>query len=212
MLSIDHQTVPLSETLYIAFRLAFLETLERIALAEQIGVGDRSFGYLTQVPFLRNTRPAVQLDELLVTWSRHQACEIHESTLVDQSVLYAACETAVQVVRTDPMSARRILNSGPVPCRVDVNGALADRLQQAHLSCTRKGDFLLLSQFQDIPPAEAATLKREYGIDDETTECMFELLSRYRVSPLMAERARGLLTPNEIRQVFGTLRLAAAAT
>ncbi|MCA9080915.1 MAG: hypothetical protein KDA58_10180 [Planctomycetaceae bacterium] len=208
MLTIADTTVPPGETLYIAFRLAFMDTLERIALADQLGVAERSFGYLTQVPFLRNVVPPVQLDEMLLTWSRHMACEVHQANLVDESILYAACETAAQVVRTDPQSARRLLQEGPSPCFAEVNAALADRLQKLHLSCAHEGHFLLLSQFQDIPPHEADELKSRYGLTPYADECMFDLLGRFRVSPQIAERARGLLTPKEVRQMFGILRLA----
>lgn len=206
MLSIANKTLPASDALYMAFRISLLETMERIALAEQLDVSDRSFGYLTQVPFLKNVHPGVQLDQLLLTWSRQMTCEVHSATLVDESVLYAVCETASQVIRTDRQSARRIMKSGPHPCDIQPDFKLADQLQQLHLGFSDEGHFLLISQFLDIPPLEADDLKRQFGIEPSDCECMFELVGRYRVSPLLAERARGLLTSAEIRELFGVLR------
>ncbi|MCA9029210.1 MAG: hypothetical protein KDA69_06890 [Planctomycetaceae bacterium] len=206
MLSISSQSVAPSELLYSAFRIAFLDTLERIALADQLNVSDRSFGYLTQVPYLRNVHPGVQLDQLLLTWSRQMSCEVHEATMVDEAVLYAACETAAQVIRTDAISARRILRTGPITAKAVCDQRMAEEIQRLHLNVVGEGSFLLLSQFLDIPPEECTSLKAEYGIQEGAADCMFELLAQYRVSPLIAERARGLLTPAEVREVFSVLR------
>lgn len=206
MLSINAKVLPASDLLYAAFRLALLDTLERIALAEQLEVSDRPFGYLTQVPFLRDVHPGVQLDQLLLTWSRQMTCEVQTADLLDEAVLYAICESAAQIIRCDRQAAARILKSGPFPCSMVIGSQLADSIQKLHLQYTGEGNFLLLSQFLDIPPEESARLKLEYGIGPEFTDSMFDILARYRVSPLLAERSRGLLTPAEVRELFGVLR------
>lgn len=207
MLSINAQTVPADELLYIAFRLAFLDTMERMSLAQQLDVSDRCFGYLTQVPFLRNVHPGVQLEQLLYTWNRHAAAGLHRASLCDEAIIYSACETAALVVRTDRLTARRILQQGPRSCVVPCDSALADRLQQFHLQYVAQGHFLLLSQFLDLPPQEANRLKQEFGVEATEIDYLFDLLGRYRVSPLLAEWARGLLTTVELRNLLGQLRV-----
>jgi hypothetical protein len=206
MLSISDRIVPAGETVYAAFRLAFLDTMERIALAEQLDVGDRSFGYLTQVPFLKNVHPGVQLEQLLRTWAKHLGAEVHPANLCEEAVLYSVCETAAQVIRTDRQTARRVLSSGPVSCTTTCDLAFADHIQKFHVNLIREGHFLLLSQFQDIPPREAERLKRDYGLNSQNTDCLFDLLGRYRVSPLLTEWTRGLITANELRDLLAILR------
>ena len=67
-----------------------------------------------------------------------------------------------------------------------------------HLDLANEGDFLLISQFQDIPPDEARPLKRKFQLDEEACEVMFDLLARWYVSQDFASRVSGLLTPSEI--------------
>ena len=89
MLAICTDTLPQTCLSYLAFRLSFLETLERIAMARQIGDDELDcFGYLTEVPFLRSVPPHVQLDLLAETWSKHVACERIDADLVDEAVIY----------------------------------------------------------------------------------------------------------------------------
>jgi hypothetical protein len=198
MLTIASSPVADTDIAYAAFRIAFLETLERATLAAQMGEPANLYGYLTEVPFLRGVAPQVQLDVLLATWAKHLSAEEFEADLVDESVLYAACETSARVIRGEQQLTSRWLAKGPRPVDLMVDGNLADRIQGLHLEMTNDGDFLLISQFQDIPPDEARVLKSRFDLEDSACEVLFDLLGRWHVSPEFSQRGAGLITSREM--------------
>ena len=101
MLTISTDTLPQSSLSYVAFRVAFLETLERMTLAQQMGAHEAEcLGFLTEVPFLKATAPHVQLDALAETWCKHMSDDPFDATLVDEAVVYAVCETASRIVES----------------------------------------------------------------------------------------------------------------
>jgi hypothetical protein len=207
MLTICNERLPDDALVYAAFRLAACDTLERMVLNEQVFESRAEvFGFLTEVPFLKNVPPQVQLDQLAATWSRHLAEELLPATLVDESVIYAVCETASRLIQSDPVSSHRILKAGPRGFDRPVDPHLAQQIQALHLDLANEGDFLLISQFQDIPPDEARPLKRKFQLDESACEAMFELLSRWYVSPAFAGRAGGLLDPAEITRAIELFR------
>src|SRR6185503_8172225 len=111
MLTICNEPLPVSETVYVAFRLACCDTLERMVLADQVeDPAEPAFGCLTQVPFLRQVPPHVQLDVVVETWRKHTSSETIAADLLDESVIYAVCETASQLVASDPTTALRLLS------------------------------------------------------------------------------------------------------
>jgi len=209
MLNIAPHSLARTELTYIAFRLACLDTRERLELAVQLDLcPERNFGFLTEVPFLRNVPAQVQLDLLMDTWARHITPVLQPANLLDEGVVYAACETAARLIRTEPDVARRFLNRGPIHCSSILNGQLADQLQQLHLKFSHEGLFLLLSQFQDISPLEAVPLKRDHGISETATDCLFDVLGRWYISPELLTRANGLLTRVETEQMGSLLNAA----
>ncbi len=206
MLTVCDTHVPQIDIAYIAFRVAFFDTLERIALADQVGLtGDRCFGYLTEVPFLRSVPPQVQLDYLLETWNRHIDIDRHQATLADESVIYAVCETAARIVSVDPQTARRYMRSGPREVYHDFDPHLASTLQAFHVNLPNEGDFLLISQFQDMPPDEALKVKKKFGISIPACEVMFDMLSRWHISLEFAKNVDGLLSQTELSRALVTL-------
>ena len=209
MLNAASQTLARTELTYIAFRLACLDTRERLELAVQLDLcPERNFGFLTEVPFLRNVPAQIQLDLLLETWSRHLTPIPQPASLLDESVVYAACETAARLIRTEPDVARRFLHRGPVQCGSLLDIHLADQLQHLHLSFAQEGLFLLLSQFQDIPPLEAVPLKRDHGLQDDAADCLFDVLGRWYLTPQVLTHATGLLTRVETEQMGVLLQAA----
>jgi hypothetical protein len=213
MLALAAKTLPRTELVYIAFRLACLDTRERLELAVQLDLcPERNFGFLTEVPFLRNVPAQVQLDLLMETWERHVTPLAQQATLLDESVLYAACETAARLIRSEPDVARRFLSRGPIQCTAELNDACADSLQKLHLAFAHEGLFLLLSQFQDIPPAEAARLKQHHGLAEDACDCLFDVLGRWNVSAQLLARSRDLLTRVEAEQLGSLLNAARCAS
>lgn len=205
MIKFDTKQLPYSERLYIALRISFLETQERLALAEQLELqSHRSFGYLTQVPFLKSVPAQVQLDLLLDLWDRHLAKETYAATYLDEAIVYAACETAANLIRCEPQHAQRLLDTGPLPTSATVDQSLADQTQQLHLKFTGDGHFLLISQFQDLSPEEAAVEKEKFGMIRGRCDSLFDALGRWYVGRDFGVRAAGLLTDQEIEHL-GTL-------
>ncbi|MFQ5734017.1 MAG: hypothetical protein ACE5KM_18925 [Planctomycetaceae bacterium] len=199
MLTISTDTLPQTGLSYVAFRVAFQETLERIVLAKQISDGKADcFGYLTEVPFLKAVAPHVQLDLLAETWAKHVSEEPFDATLVDESVVYAACETAARIADEEPEEFDRLLKGGPLDVDFAADNILASELRNLHLSLPSEGDFLLISQFEDLPPDVAGERKHEFGIEDAKLAPMFEVLGLWTMSADFLSRVDGLLNDREI--------------
>jgi hypothetical protein len=199
MLAIQTDTLPQTGLSYFAFRIAFQETLERICLAQQVGnYTAECFGFLTEVPFLRAVPPHVQLDLLAETWCKHASTEKFVANLVDESVIYAACETSARIVEQEPHVIIRYLAGGPQHVTAKADGLLAGELRALHLNLASDGDFLMISQFEDMPPSEAAESKRQFGLDDNRFEVMFDVLGRWAMSHSFLQNLCGLMTKEEI--------------
>ncbi|MGC1273068.1 MAG: hypothetical protein WBC44_05130 [Planctomycetaceae bacterium] len=206
MLTISNDTLPQSTLCYLAFRIAFRETLERIALADQIESDPHeTFGFLTEVPFLRTVPAHVQLDLLAATWARHVACETVEADLVDEAVLYAVCETSAQVVESDPDVIESYLVGGPHEFLPTIESMLASEFRGLHLNLASEGDFLLVSQFEDLPPDEATPLKAKFGLTEAKLQPMFDVLGRWYLSPEFLGNLTGLLTGREVLKTVRVL-------
>lgn len=208
MLTICDDKLPQSALTYAAFRIAFWDSMERVALADQIGLGrSQPFGFLTEVPFLRNTAPHVQLDVLLDTWQRHFDQQPCEASLLDESVVYACCETSARIIEREPLVAQRFLKGGPLQIRRAIDRSLAKSVQALHLNLSNEGDFLLISQFQDMPPDEARDMKEKFGLNEDYLQPMFDVLGRWHASSAFPDNAIGLLSGDEISRVLMLLRL-----
>lgn len=206
MLTISNDVLPQSSLSYLAFRVAFRETLERIALADQVGCDPHeAFGFLTEVPFLRAVPAHVQLDLLAATWAKHAANESVAADLVDEAVLYAVCETSARVVETEPEVLEDFLTGGPLDVLPLGDTELAGELRSLHLNLASEGDFLLVSQFEDLPPDEAVPLKAKFGLTEEKVQPMFDVLSRWYLSPEFLGNLSGLLTGREVLKAVRVL-------
>ncbi len=207
MLAIASDILPQTSLSYVAFRIAFCETLERITLARQVGGRIEGFGFLTEVPFLGAVPPRVQLDLLAETWAKHRSDAPEEATLLDESVIYAICETASQLAEHQPNAVRGFLRGGPMDVDLRIDHQLARELQGLHLNLSNAGDFLMISQFEDIPPDEARPLKAQFGMEEDRLEVMFEVLGRWHPSPECLGNLQGLLLPREIQRASVVLDL-----
>jgi len=197
MLSVSGDHIPSSGLVYLAFRIAFQETLERIVLARQFDDANEEFGYLTEVPFLTGVPPHVQIDLLAETWHRHMDRRQHAATLIDESIFFAVCETAARVAEEDVSIIQHSLLTGPLQVTVQVDSFLPGELRNLHLSLANTGDFLLVSQFEDMPPDDAAAFRSQFNLDESRTGVLYEALGRWHVAPRLAERLDGLITERE---------------
>lgn len=206
MLTISCDTLPNTCLSYVAFRVSFLETLERIVLSRQNGDDAwGSFGYLTEVPFLSKVPPRVQLDLLAETWHRHVSRERVEASLVDESVVYSVCERTAYLAENDADFVLRCLENGPAAVAIGVDRFFAAELRSLHLSLSNDGDFLLISQFEDMHPDEARPLKQQFRLDESRLDAMFEVLGRWHLSPGFFRNTDGLLSEREMARVAAIL-------
>ena len=207
MLTICNDNLPNNTLSYLAFRVACLDTLERMVLARQFDADfTDGFGFLTEVPFLRAVPPQVQLDLLSETWHKHSRREQVAGDLLDESVIFGACETAARAAEQDLTQLRTWVQSGPRRMSVSSKPGLAEKLRRLNLSLPNEGDFLLISQFEDLPPFEALRLKAEFGLEPRQCEPLFEALGRWHVTPGFAGRLTGLLTDREIAQTVAAVK------
>jgi hypothetical protein len=202
MLTLSADILPRTDLTYLAFRAAFMETLERIVLSRQVSVcGEWVFGYLTEVPVLTQVAPQVQLDLLLDTWQRHVRTTEYEATLLDEAIVFSVCETAARLLRNDRPTFKRIATTGPQPWRGKLGLPLVNKLVDLHTSLTRDADFLLIGQFLDLPPREAKLLKQEFGLHPRDAEPLFDALGRWGVRGDFEARGSELLTAQEAATV-----------
>ena len=110
----DEVRLPQSDLAYVGFRLAVLDTLCQMDICQGLDdEDDVPFGYLIEVPFLAQVAPVVQVDLLADVWSRHRAATLHEASLLDAAVVYAAFRTASRVIHDERKLARLWLKAGP---------------------------------------------------------------------------------------------------
>lgn len=165
------------------------------------------FGYLCEVPFLQEVSPAVQLDLLASTWQKHLSREEHLATLVEESVIYSACETTSRLIDKDPESVIRYLGGGPIDLTFPIDANLAKELRLLYLELPNDGDFLLVNQFLDFDPEESNEQKIQMGVDPAKLEPLFDVLGRWNASPDMTANLKGLLTNAECARVATMLRI-----
>jgi|TARA_B100000809_G_scaffold132750_1_gene130528 hypothetical protein len=203
MLTICSDPLPRTDLTYAAFRASFHETLERLVLARQFDSDPwQNFGFLTQVPFLKSVPPQVQLDLLSETWHRHVCSETHVASLVDEAVIFAACEAGARMARVNCDEFTEVLEQGPQRLIRGVDDGLAEAMKQLHMALDCEGDFLVISQFEDLPPDEARQLKEELCLEQERLDELFAVLGRWNVTPGFAGRLEGLLSRTEIRRAL----------
>ncbi|WP_373649546.1 hypothetical protein [Schlesneria sp. DSM 10557] len=206
MLKICQSPLPQSTLSYVAFRVAFRQTFDEIlAQHEAVGTSDNSRGYLREVSFLQEVAPAVQLELLASTWHKHVSREIHQSDLVDESVIYAACETTARLVESRREYVIEALAGGPLDLTLPLDAYFARELRLLYLELPSQGDFLLVNQFLDLDPEMAIDCKLQMGIDPQRMTPLFDALGRWRISPQMSKWLRGLLTQTETALVTSNL-------
>lgn len=208
MLKISQSPLPQTLLSYVAFRVAFRETFNTLALNKRcLSEHEVPYGYLCEVPFLREVAPAVQLDLLASTWNKHLSREVHQADLVEESVIYAACEMTSRMVESDPETVVKLLGGGPLDLTIPLDAYLARELRLLYLELPNDGDFLLISQFLDLPPDDAMDQKLQMGVDPNRIGPMFDVLARWNPSPELTTWVRGLLTESEAARVANILRV-----
>ena len=209
MLIICADTVPQSKLTYLAFRLAAFETFKLIEFAQQSGQDFRDpYGYLTEVPFLREVAPQVQLSVLAETWAKLNSPRREHATLVDESVLYAVCETSARMLEQIPELFHSFTETGPVRFPSPPDKTSINELRAIHLDLANEGDFLLVSQFLDLDPTEAGNYKKQFRMSDQYLEPLFDVVGRWHISADTRSRFAGLFNNEELDELMPILKTA----
>jgi hypothetical protein len=199
----DEVRLPQNDLAYVGFRLAALDTLCQMDICH--GSGDEEiYGYLVEVPLLEQVAPAVQVDLLADAWRRHRAPELHEASLLDAAVVYAAFCTGGRVVNDEFEVAEAWLKASPRPVRKRLGSRTAERLQHLFFGFWDDDDFLSLSELQDLAPEHARRVRELMRWPNETIQEMEEVLTRWRASAAVLANLERLLTTKEI-QGYGRL-------
>ncbi len=209
MLTICTDILPQNSLSYLAFRLACLETLTLMEFSRQVPAHTVDpFGYLTEVPFLREVAPQVQIALLADTWTKHRSKRKFRANLVDEAVVFAACETSARIIDQLPELVPAFLEGGPCDIEAAVDQVLSAELRGLHLQLANEGDFLLVSQLQDLPPEEASEFKQQFKLNDHYLQPLFDVLGQWHVPPEVPRRLTGLLEADELGEYLPLLKLA----
>lgn len=213
MLIICADTVPQTKLSYLAFRLAAFETFKLIEFAQQSGQEFRDpYGFLTEVPFLREVAPQVQISLLAQTWAKLNSPFREHATLVDESVLYAVCETAARMLEQIPELFHSFTETGPVKFLTLPDKTTVHELRAIHLDLANEGDFLLVSQFLDLDPVEASNYKKQFRMSEQYLEPLFDVLGQWQIPADTATRLHGLFHEDELAELMPILKTATSGT
>jgi hypothetical protein len=203
----DTVRLPQNGLAYLAFRLALQETLTDIELYRDLEEEpDVPTGYLSEVPFLEQVPLPVQVDLLAETWAKHRKPDLIEASLLDAAIVYAACQTSGRIINDMPEVVVAWLQGGPRKVSPKIIKRAPHHLEDLFEDFWDDQDFLLIEEFQDLPPDHARQLKEILRLPDEMIEPMYAALERWNVSPLVAGNLVGLLTDAEIMEVLPLLR------
>ena len=171
--------LPRNDLAYLAFRIAVQETLSDIELHLDLEEEpDPPVGYLTEVPFLEQVPLPVQVDLLADAWARHRKPDLIEASLLDAAVVYASCITAGRVIDDMPEVALVMLHNGPRKVDPRIIRRASHRLEKMFERFWDDRDFLLIEEFQDLPPDHAQRIKDLLRLPDEEVEPMYAALER----------------------------------
>ena len=195
-----------SDLVYLAFRLAVEDTLSDIELQQDLDDGlDFPLGFLTEVPILEQVPLHVQVDLLAETWNRHRRNQLIEASLLDAAVVFAAFQTAKRIIHDVPEIVLPFLAEGPRNLDPQIIRRADRRLDTIFDDFWDDYDFLMIEEFQDLPPDQARAVKSLMNIPDEAIQPLYDALGRWHVSPNVGANLAGLLTEQEIADTMPLL-------
>jgi hypothetical protein len=168
---------------------------------------DEPSGFVAEVPVVAQVAPAVQVDLLADTWTRHQDTVLHEATLLDAAVIYAAFMTAGRIIHDQPTLVRNWLKRGPRKVCSRVTDQTPEHLLELFFDFWDFIDFLSMSALQDLAPEHAQSVREVMGLSEEDIEQMEQALAKGRASRAVLANLTGLLTKEEINGYSRVLRV-----
>ena len=184
---------------YVAFRVAALSTFERLS-EERPEPDSDDLGYLSELPLLREAAPQVQLELLSRTWKKGCDSKLYPPTIVDECVLHAAFERTVNLILSEPNTAKRFLSNGFHVIDTTDFTWLPVRMRTLQLTLP------LPSSVEAAQVAESVESAREHGykgvpVGPTPRDQLFEVLGRWRVNRNLAWSFEGLLLKSEIIEI-----------
>lgn len=184
---------------HAAFRLCALNALDQLRRF----VADpelRDFGYLSELPLLRETAPQVQLDLLAGVWKKGCDAKLYPPSIVDECVLHTVFERAVALILTQPVAAQGVLSGGIHPVAPEDFTWLPVRMRTLQLTLPLPTSIRAAQVVESVESARGGGYN---GVPAGPTprDQLFEVLGRWRVNRNLAWSFDGLLTTSEILEM-----------
>lgn len=184
---------------HLAFRVSALNAFD---LLKQTAADPtlRDYGYLSELPLTREVAPQVQLDLLSKTWRKGCDAKLYPPTIVDECVLHCTFERCVQLVLTEPHTAKEFLTSGLKPIDPDELTWLPVRMRTLQLTLPLPTS---VEAAQTVESVESGRAQGYNGIPvgPVPRDQLFELLGRWQVNRNLAWSFEGLLTTSEMLEM-----------
>lgn len=205
MLHQQKQTSVSSDAIYLAFRAAFVTTLDFLFNEFQDSTTSRSGltkGFLERLPLMAGCAPQVQLECLLQAWGKLQLGASDEFTEIDQCVCYcAAAELAELGALEDSRRIEQAVAGPRMTERVD-SLWLASKLRTMQITWPFEQDCAVTlrdGNFLDADLDAAPNVVLQFS----TSSQMLNLSGRWHVSPTLLSNAEGLAKHDELRKMTG---------
>lgn len=189
-----------SHLTYIAFRVAALHTFERLQLVQSGDMELDDFGYLSELPVLRQTAAQVQLELLAETWKKGCDARLYPPTILDECVLHSAFERSVRCLLSEPDTVKGFISVGPKPFPVSDIVWLPVRLRTLHLTLPLPAS-VSAAQTAEIVESGRSGGYNEVPVGPTPRDQLFEVLGRWRVNRNLAWGFQDLLTTTEILDI-----------
>lgn len=198
MSGLDRYQLKNSLLTYVAFRMSALHTFARMKSNPLPDAED--FGYLSELPLLREAAPQVQLELLADTWKRGCSARLYPPTIVDECVLHCAFQRSVRALLTEPVSSKSFLTTGPKPIDVSDLVWLPVRLRTLHLTLPLPASVTAGETVELVESGRSGGYN-EVPVGPTPRDQLFEVLGRWRVNRNLAWGFDGLLTTTEILEI-----------
>ncbi|MFK7818398.1 MAG: hypothetical protein AB8G99_06755 [Planctomycetaceae bacterium] len=184
---------------YVAFRVAALHTFELLS-GKRPAFEDDDYGYLSELPLIREVAPQVQLELLADTWKKGCDSKLYPPTIIDECVLHCAFERSVELVLSQPITAKRLMSGGSR----DMSGVnlswLPVRLRTLQLTLPLP-TAIDAAQVADSVVSGPVPGYNGVPVGPTPRDQLFEVLGRWRVNRNLAWGFDGLLTTSEILEI-----------
>ncbi len=186
------------EMLYVAFRAAFVFTLDcmlRESLEQQHSAKMGS-GFLDVYPVLQGTAPQIQLECLLDTWD-HLNRDESRMTQIDAFVVNAAWEA---LARTEGQESRKALASvwrGPIKLKTEADHWVTSKARALQLTMDESTSSQLRQLSEDLNDRVMLPGGIHRQAATAMTNDLLAVVGRWTASQTIILESRGLLTQDE---------------